>query len=522
MQLDLFKNQVAEDELLSLPEIVACRNGYKFEPQANKWLIVDLSRKMYFNFDLIEPYCEPILIQAFKKVLIFYLEHKALSVSDNIFFYFKKFIEIIQPKQSAKLLKSINSSHILNYKSSLLSRNEYYLTYLADFFKKWYALGYPGIAPEVPKLLSQLRLKGNRKGESVLTMDPEKGPFTEIELTGIYGALHDAYSNGIVTTGSYVLTLLFMVLGARNVQFAALKIKDFTAIKSNDGTTSYLLNIPRAKQRGKVYRTEFKSRAIDRSIGKLLEAHIPGVKEYYQKKIGDCPDKKELPMFPDWHSPNPPGFDHHSDGAKLYDELKKIFRKLNVLSERTGEEMKISPIRFRRTIGTRAAMEGHGELIIADLLDHTDTQNVGVYVEATPAIVERIDKALALQLAPMAQAFMGVIVEDESKAERGDDSTSRVRSPNIESVKGGSVGTCGKYGFCGAYAPIACYTCRKFQAWLDGPHEKVLEELILKRDKVKERTGDERIAFVNDRTIYAVADVVKRCKEIKSKEKLNA
>jgi hypothetical protein len=36
-------------------------------------------------------------------------------------------------------------------------------------------------------------------------------------------------------------------------------------------------------------------------------------------------------------------------------------------------------------------MEGHGELIIAELLDHSDTQNVGVYVQATPEIVESVE-----------------------------------------------------------------------------------------------------------------------------------
>lgn len=113
---------------------------------------------------------------------------------------------------------------------------------------------------------------------------------------------------------------------------------------------------------------------------------------------------------------------------------------------------------------------------------------------------------------------MGIIIEDESKAERGDDPASRIRNPEIASIKGRGVGTCGKYGFCGAYAPIACYTCRKFQAWLDAPHETVLEELILKREKTLEQTGDERIAFVNDRTILAVAEVVQKCKELKLKE----
>ncbi len=517
-----FKSAVPVKDLLSLPESAMTRNRFQFNPQDDTWCIADLSRDFSLDFNQLNAYCDPSFIQAFKKVLVHYLENKSSTVSFNIYHHFKRFIKFVYDDNSGTLVSALNSTHILNYKATLSSRTEYYLTYLAGFFKKWHALGYPGIQPEVPALLNQLRLKGNFKGEAVLTMDPETGPFTEIELHGIYGALHDAYSQGRIQTRHYVLTLLYMALGPRNIQLAALKIKDLTALKARDGSTSYLLNVPRAKQRGQNIRDELKSRALDHDIGHLLEAHIENIKEYHQKNLTDKIDAKELPIFPNWSSSNPVGFSHHCNGTYLYNEIVSIFQKLTVTSERTGKKIKVSPTRFRRTIGTRAAMEGHGELIIADLLDHTDTQNVGVYVEATPEIIDRIDKALALQLAPMAQAFMGIIIEDEYKAKRGDDPASRIRSPNIESAKGGSVGTCGKYGFCGAYAPIACYTCRKFQAWLDGPHETVLEELISKRERTLEQTGDERIAFVNDRTILAVAEVVRQCKELKLKEADNA
>lgn len=39
-----------------------------------------------------------------------------------------------------------------------------------------------------------------------------------------------------------------------------------------------------------------------------------------------------------------------------------------------------------------------------------------MYVQATPEIVERIDRSIAMALAPSAQAFAGVIIADESEA----------------------------------------------------------------------------------------------------------
>jgi hypothetical protein len=155
-------------------------------------------------------------------------------------------------------------------------------------------------------------------------------------------------------------------------------------------------------------------------------------------------------------------------------------------------------------------MEGHGELVIAELLDHTDTQNVGIYIEARPEIVERIDRAIAFHMAPIAQAFAGTLIRDESEATRCDDPTSRICDPRFDPTMR-PLANCGKHGFCGFAAPIACYTCVHFEPWLDGPHEAVLEFLLAERERLASR-GDMRIASINDRTILAVAQVVQLCK----------
>jgi hypothetical protein len=72
----------------------------------------------------------------------------------------------------------------------------------------------------------------------------------------------------------------------------------------------------------------------------------------------------------------------------------------------------VIPKRFRYTFGVRLAEEGASKTVIADRLGHTDLQHVGVYVQASPKIVENIDKAIGTQLAPLARAFRGHLVED--------------------------------------------------------------------------------------------------------------
>jgi len=74
------------------------------------------------------------------------------------------------------------------------------------------------------------------------------------------------------------------------------------------------------------------------------------------------------------------------------------------------------------------------------------------------------------------------------------------------------MGNCGSHAFCSLMAPVACYTCRSFQPWQDGPHEAVRDFLLAERERLLHES-DARIASVNDRTILAIAEVVRQCRE---------
>lgn len=415
-----------------------------------------------------------------------------------------------------KTLKEITSQDLINYRATLGKRDGWYLGSLSGLLQKWHELGYPGVTDDAVALLKQLRIQGNLKGEAVLTMDPEHGPFTDIEVQSIQAGLDRALPDGQISLESYLLAYLYMLLGQRSVQYAGLKVCDVGVSRSKDGVPVYTLRIPRAKQRKLLSRTEFKDRVLIPQIGELLVEYANQVRSEYADRLLD---PSEAPLFPAKRSRanEPAGFKFHLTSGSLANLLEKTVSKLNITSERTGKPLHITATRFRRTVGTRAATEGHGELIIAELLDHTDTQNVGVYVEATPGIVERIDRAVAMQLAPLAQAFAGIIIEDESQATRRGDPSSRICDPRFD-VSMKPMGNCGKYGFCGSLAPISCYTCSNFQPWLDGPHEAVLNHLISERERLL-ASSDTRIASINDRTILAVAEVVRRCEEIRQEAK---
>lgn len=498
-----------------LPKKFITGSGVEVNTLENIWTIPNTSGIRYLNFDSNKSEISSQLIYSFKLIVMYYLQYKSTHHAANMF---GRFIHFIRTTAENQTICVIRVSDLLSYKSVLGNKDEYWLGSLREFFLTWYELGYPGVDEEVPRFLKGLRLKGNRKGNAVRTMDPEHGPFTDQEVQSLYTAASGGFSHGEITLQQYVLILLFLALGARPSQYASLKLSDLEISRASDGTANYVLQVPRAKQRETRHRGQFRPVRLDPDVGQLLETLARDVRLEAEalaaeETIAPVQATGILPFFPRWNAETPEGFEHHATGDRLAKKLKKVERTLDLISPRTGERLKLVPTRFRRTLGTRAAQEGHGPLIIAALLDHDDTQNVGVYVEATPKIAERINKAMALELAPLAQTFCGLLVEHERQAARGDDRASRVRS-NVNPMA--FVGNCGKHGFCGGMAPISCYTCQLFQSWLDGPHEEILDALLADRNWILDETGDERMAAVNDATIYAVGHVVELCQARKA------
>lgn len=492
-----------------LPMLARTRSGIKFDPSADRWTFADAIKNVHLDFSRLPTTAS--FRRSVKLTLLWYAEHMSPAHLGNMYERLCHFLKSISAGRD-DVIAEITSTDIINYRAMLSDMTKWYLGSLSGVLKKWHSLGYPGVRAEAVALLKQLRTPGNKKGEAILTHDPIYGPFTDIELESLQAALDRAYQAGEVDKEDFLLSYLFMLLGQRAAQYAALKVRDLVVVRAKDGTPIYTLRMPRAKQRNQPTRAEFKDRMLIARIGDLLAQHANEVRAAFQTLL---PDPSDAPLFPARRRRvrELDGFAYHRTSDALSDLLESCLKSLGVTSERTGLPLHITATRFRRTVATRAAMEGHGELIIAELLDHTDTQNVGVYIEARPEIVERIDRAVAIHLAPMAQAFAGVLISSESEAIRAGDPASRVCDPRFDSSMK-PLGNCGKHGFCGLLAPITCYTCVNFQPWQDGPHEAVLNHLLSERDRLSSR-GDMRIASVNDRTILAVAEVVRQCEALR-------
>ena len=488
------------DLLASSQRVIQVKGGGVIFFEADPWIFRGVGQNIKFSFDDLAIGVE--LRGSIKKTLAWYLENHSLGHVTNIYMRFRHFVKNWQ----ASPREYITSADILNYRGVLNDSTAWYLGTLGGFFKKIHRSGYPGVEKSVVDLLSQIKIKGNKKGEAVRTADPDIGAYTEIETQALFRELKNKFHSKEISLMEYSLFSLFLAFGMRNIQYSQMKVCDIQYINGIDGADTYLVKIPKGKKRV-IPRSSFLEMRLNPEAGALILEYANQVRSKFSGKLQDI---ELLPLFPGrFTSDQVNDFCGHSTSAQIGRILSGIEKKLAVVSERTGKTINISGVRFRRSIGTRAVEEGHGLLTVAALLDHEDTQNVGVYVEATSTMIDKIDKAVAFKLAPMAQAFKGKLIEGVSQAIRGADPSSLIRSPRFDPAYK-PMGSCGEFGFCNLMAPLSCYTCSNFEPWLDGPHEKVLDFLLGERERLSAK-GDTRIAAVNDQTILAVSQVILIC-----------
>lgn len=483
--------------------------GYSFLLYDEQW---ELDKNHSVNVGRVSTALSEPTRTGFLQALAHYASELSAAHTGNVVFYMRHLLLSTDADE-------LNDTVLINYRAMLPRAKEYYIGAIRGFLRRWERLGYPGVSKDVIRLLDGWTLKGNRKGDAVKRKDPKEGPLTDNELQAFNEGAVQAFECNLISLSELAMCLVTSNTGRRPVQISHLRVVDVIQGENNKNEPFYLLNVPRGKQ-GDGFRASFKPFAMTVELWAVLSTQS----KQSIKQIETClgfdlqePDRQQIPLFPDFDvvkSISSPGEYRqllktdklHIAAAEVTDTLQFVVHAAEVKSERTGEVLLVNARRFRYTTGTRAAREGFGEMVIAELLDHSDTQNAGIYVKNIPEHVKRLDEAIGFQLAPYAQAFAGVLVDSENNADRGSDPTSRVRTE-----EGNGVGTCGEFGFCGANVPIPCYTCIHFQPWLDGPHEEVYQNLLNERERLIGVTEDLQIAAVLDRSILAVAEVIQRC-----------
>lgn len=487
------------DELLSREYV--SRESLSFIPTTNHWHLSQLGGNMPVSLAKAERVFGSEFRPYFRLALARYALVKAADTVYNITTYLSMF-----ENDYPDLDNILDPIQFISLKNKRGPAREYQVSTLRGFFRFWYNTGLWGVSDAFIEHTDALSFKGNEKGRAVLTHDLSTGPYSSIEMQGIFTGMANAYGEYKLGQTDYLVGYLHAELGQRTCQYAQLRFGDFSS--------DLVVNLPRGKRREAGFRKYFSKYEISESLYELVQLQKASV----IAEIGPNNFIDDFPLFPNYDVLNgsiQSGDEiteaHHALKQDWIDSLARVEATINVISERTSQRVHLTATRFRRTLGTDLAREGYGVAVIATALDHDDKQNAAIYIQTSAEMVTRLDQKLSRCLAPIAQAFAGVIVENEKSAIRGDDPTSRIRTHYGEDA----IGSCGEMGFCGANAPVACYTCVKFQPWRDAPHEEVLIQLFDEREEIIKTTGDQTIAGVLDRSILAVEDVIQRCEKMR-------
>ena len=487
------------------------KDDYPFKKSDPTWI---LNKNVTINVDPIRLKLDRSLRDGFTETLVYFATERQASYTNSI------------ARQLEHYLKTTGASTfktaaILNYRATLSRSTECNLQRIRAFLKTWFELDYPGIGQATYDLLNDLKLRNGPTGDAVKRRDPREGPLTDNELIAFNDGAVRAYDEDKITLDELARADLCSYTGRRPLQLSYMKLIDLRGGQVNTkGEPKFIITIPRIKQHQNSFRAKLSAFEVSTEMWAILHIQRTQVIEKVEATLGFAlseKDREQLPLFPDLKAATGISYkaalqpllatDYLHSRVHLFNyALKKVVEAGNVRSERTGELLAVDPTRFRYTVGTRAARAGLGKFLIAELLDHQTIRAAHVYTQYDPNLTEVINAVVGHQLVRYAQAFHGVLVDSEHDAIRGEDQTSRIR------FHGEAIATCGTHGFCGANVPIPCYTCHRFQPWLDAPHEQVRDELLAERAHALDTTNDTTMAGILDRTILAVINVIERCK----------
>lgn len=482
------------------------RAGLPVDVSGSVWRLNSPIRAMRLNWSLVHTH-DGAILDGFK---CFIVNEIRTASSSSVFNAFNNCMHLLHTPAA---MKASLTGNILPYLAFSQAREQlgedgWQLHYGRMMYHWCRTQLFDQFCPDVDSKIRKMNIGGNAKGRAVRSRDPNKGPLTAEEVANIMSALRAGRAAGTIPIEEQAALVLCLATGSNPGQYVSMREEDLQPVKADGQTVSYILHVPRHKKGHEHLRADFRARKLNTYMGGIIEDLCSS-----NRANPHSGDNVSRPLFRKEKSSDSRGnvteeWLHHCTSPDFTNLLQRAIERLGVKS-RNGEPLRVTTRRFRYTFASRMVNNGASKAALADALDHSDLQHVGVYWEIHSDIVDHLDRALSLALAPRAQAFAG-IVKSEAEAVRGGEKGSRRYLTDAGSRRFEPIGTCGSHSFCNITAPYACYTCVKFQAWMDGPHEDVLSQLLTAREQRSRQNLDAKIVGIEDQLIMAVAGVITR------------
>lgn len=314
---------------------------------------------------------------------------------------------------------------------------------------------------------------------------------------------------------------LSLAFGRNPANLTYLREGDLVKLDPSNEDPCYIIRMPRIKKRFVNPRDDLMDEYLDPHFGRILENLVEKnnlVPLSFKGKHFSTPENRPLLIKTSGNRVAMHSLDLEHIFNMTSGDISRLItaftKRHNIISPLTGELMYVTPRRLRYTLATGLATEGISKRELARILDHTDTQHVGVYFDVAGAVVEHLDKSMAKGFSKYLNFFKGKLIDNDEDAingERDDKHLTFVDEQNPDDQS--DIGVCGESSVCHLDPPYSCYLCPKFQPYRHADHEHVLECLLVDREERLKKYENARLGIQLDEVIAAVAQVAQLCEE---------
>lgn len=472
-------------------------DGTPFDPSSDLWRFRTLSGAVNFNYALLRGSVDDSFVNAAKMAMKLLVETRNLNSVNSAFLQLRKLALIASQRQTCRV-EEIDAEDFALW---CMRGNGVYIGQLRPILDTWRKLKLPGLACELYEFVEAFRVPTSSKKDAVRTWNPDAGAYRPAEDAALKSALDAGFNNGMVDLYEYALVRTFRGIGMRPAQLAAMKVEDLRRIGSR-----VELRIPLAKRRGMPERGGFMPwKPITQGLADILFMHIT---ENVLPRLYEGDDPSIAQLFPPKRKKHifvSTGVEEHQGRDALHNSFVRAFDCLSVISPITGRKLNVNPTRERHTVLTGLAMLGCNALEIAANAGHVDPNSCEAYVDASIDHFQRMERLVGDAFIPLADRFLGKVVRQQNDQASQQDPDAVLRDKDMTGM--GSCGTGGCEAIDAGVAPVACYTCRKFRAWADAPHENILAALLEQQRGLNE-AGHAEVAETKTATIVAISDLL--------------
>jgi integrase len=307
------------------------------------------------------------------------------------------------------------------------------------------------------------------KGKDVIIDLPNRGPLKVNELKNFKESI--SILNIAVMSCQQLQGLIGLklgqILGARDIQVIKLQFKHYK--KTSEGTQ--FIELPRAKQRGSKNNKVTKRRPITKSLATLIDE----LKNRYERLANS-------PVLGEWHLI----CNLVSKGSKV-ESIPTGIRVLPITYRNKVKAIEkvldlgfiVTNRRLRKTFCTQLIAKGTPLKVVAELMDHSDLQQLEVYYRHTHHIAQKLNDVLMQEADDIIDAFAGKIVTKEEVSQKGQEIFAQAEGQGLHLI-----GSCASRTPCALNPPLSCYGCSSLEAFEDADHKAVVETFVNESKRV--------------------------------------